>query len=259
MDVAFIHFMIQFLSTAGVFCLFGLILWLSNRLFYFFIGERARAVCVATGIVGTPVHEIGHAIFCVLFFHKIDKISFFQPNNDDGVLGYVNHSYNRRNPYQQLGNFFIGIGPILFGGALLLVFLRFLVPDLFFEFVSKCDHITLSNCLQTTFSGLTILFRSENYKDGFFWIFLILAALISLHMSLSLADVKTGLVGLLYLVLLLFGVDVVLFFFFPNVQNALSLACLRIGMFSVFFFSVALAISLLLNFVFVWTRIKKRG
>ena len=67
---------------------------------------------------GVMVHEVGHAFFCVLFGHRIVSMRLFRPGRD-GTLGYVEHSWNRRNLYQSVGNFFIGTGPIWFGSALI--------------------------------------------------------------------------------------------------------------------------------------------
>jgi hypothetical protein len=71
------------------------------------------------GWLGTAVHELGHAFFALIFAHKIKEIKLFTPKSANGTLGYVNHSYNKRSIYQRIGNFWIGIGPILFGTALL--------------------------------------------------------------------------------------------------------------------------------------------
>lgn len=71
--------------------------------------------------LGTAVHEIGHAFFAVLFLHKITDMSLFTPNSATGNLGHVSHSYNKASIYQNIGNFWIGIGPILFGTALLFI------------------------------------------------------------------------------------------------------------------------------------------
>jgi hypothetical protein len=63
--------------------------------------------------LGTTIHEAGHALFAVIFRHKINKIKFFSPDPATGTLGYVDHSYNKKSLYQQVGNLFIGIGPII--------------------------------------------------------------------------------------------------------------------------------------------------
>ena len=69
---------------------------------------------------GVAVHELSHAFFCIVFRHKITKLVLFSPE-EDGTLGYVNHTYNSRSYYQRIGNFFIGTGPI-WGGIFILFF-----------------------------------------------------------------------------------------------------------------------------------------
>jgi hypothetical protein len=38
--------------------------------------------------LGTPIHELGHALFCVIFMHRIVEIEFFKPDPLTGTLGY---------------------------------------------------------------------------------------------------------------------------------------------------------------------------
>jgi hypothetical protein len=78
-----------------------------------------RGYLIAFGWLGTAVHEIGHAIFCLLFGHKITGMKLFSHDKHSGSMGYVNHSYNAKNLYHQIGNFFIGLGPVIFGSVLL--------------------------------------------------------------------------------------------------------------------------------------------
>ncbi len=48
-----------------------------------------------TAFIGTPIHEIGHAIMCIIFNHKIMDIKLLNLKDKSGVLGYVKHSYNK--------------------------------------------------------------------------------------------------------------------------------------------------------------------
>lgn len=167
------------------------------------------------GWLGTAVHELGHALFAILFRHKITAINLFNIKAKDGKLGYVNHSYNRRSHYQRIGNFFIGIGPILLGSILLYFF-----SWLFFgfgyskiqayEFVNE-DIFTMSNfgvIISTTWHNVWSYFGVvfAGPQTGFFKIiiFIYLLYAIGSSITLSKADIEGSLDGFKYFVLFLF-------------------------------------------------------
>ena len=123
--------------TLGTLVICGLTVALCRKLFLAMMGDGfGRGVVLATSIVGTPIHEIGHALMCLLFGHRITAMSLWQPRSKDGNLGYVTHTYRRRNPYQVLGNLFIGIGPIFSGLAVLMLALRVGFPNTFSDYAS---------------------------------------------------------------------------------------------------------------------------
>lgn len=72
----------------------------------------SKAMFYASAMIGTPLHELSHAVMALVFGHKIHKIKFFQ-FGQDGRLGYVEHNWNRRSLYQSIGMFFIAIAPML--------------------------------------------------------------------------------------------------------------------------------------------------
>ncbi len=191
---------------AGIF-IFGTIIQLVSHVTFKSL-ERAfgRGGVYAVAWLGTPVHELGHALFCVIFLHKIDSIAFFKPEPDTGTLGYVNHSWSRWNPWQVLGNFFIGIGPVLLGGAALFGLFYLLVPDASRAWddvlaiyraggdFSFGGFFTMLGDASLTM--LRVLFTAENAGAWQFWVFLYLAVCIAANIRLSLADLKTALTGL---------------------------------------------------------------
>jgi hypothetical protein len=99
------------------------------------------------GWLGTAVHELGHAFFALIFAHKIKEIKLFTPKSANGSLGYVTHTYNKRSIYQRIGNFWIGIGPILFGTSLL-----FLINLILF----RVDFASLNNAGYGTDALITL-------------------------------------------------------------------------------------------------------
>ncbi|HUU29151.1 MAG TPA: M50 family metallopeptidase [archaeon] len=78
------------------------------------------------GWLGTLVHELGHAVFCPLFGHRVTGMRLFSLSTRRQNAGYVCHSYNGWNPYHLIGNFFISIGPLVLGSFLIYLSLRYL-------------------------------------------------------------------------------------------------------------------------------------
>lgn len=222
MENLFLNYLFQILSVVGVFYVFGLLLWLLNMLFYKMLGGGAYGFCIATGFLGTPIHELGHAFFCLIFMHKIKEIRLFRPNNKDGVLGYVSHTYNKKNVYQQIGNFFIGIGPILFGSAVMFLVMSLLVPETFDKVFTSAGSTTLETFLPNLWKTVTEIFSGENLGDYKWWIFIVVAVLVTIHMTLSPADVKGSLAGMGYILIILLLVNVALYFLAPAFQKEMT-------------------------------------
>ncbi len=103
----------------------GLAVWLCQRTFCIFVGEYSgRPLLLAASALSTPLREAGHALGCMLFFHRIEDMCLFNANDPDGELGFVEHSYNPRNPIALLGNLAYALAPVALGlFAVLIVFL----------------------------------------------------------------------------------------------------------------------------------------
>lgn len=251
---------LQLLVTVGVIVLAGLILAAGKRLFLRACGAGAYRLERITGIVGTPVHELSHALFCVLFGHKITEICLWSPHASGGALGYVRHSYRKKNLWHQIGNFFIGIAPILGGSAVLVLLLRLLLPGTAASLFGILGHagerilgasgVTIQSFLsfgRLVLDTLQVLFAKENFAVWQWYLYLFLAVLILIHMEVSRADIKSGWIGFLFLFLLLLLCDTVLFFVYPNGLAALTSACLVAGAFLAAFLTTALVLSCILS------------
>ncbi|WP_338209806.1 hypothetical protein [Lactiplantibacillus paraxiangfangensis] len=98
-------------------------------------GINSQVYC---GFLGIMLHEISHLILAIIFRHGIQSVQLLKrphlhPNTDDDddlALGYVNHTWNRHDPYQVIGNLFIGIAPIFGCTAALLGLDLWLAPGL---------------------------------------------------------------------------------------------------------------------------------
>ena len=242
----FSAFLLQMLPTVGAVFVFGFVIYQLNRLFYANFGAGGRAVCYATGFVGTPVHELSHALMCLLFLHRINEIRLFQIS-DDGTLGYVNHAYNERNIYQQIGNFFIGVAPILCISAILYIAAYKLLPS-FAAGVQAAGETASARAILTSVKAF---FASA--KSWRWWVFVAVGMLLALHMNLSTADIKGAWSGLLTLLVVVAVVDTVLYFVAVSALDAFTAFMLAAASYMICFFAVALILSLfalVLSFLF---------
>ncbi len=205
-------FIYQIIFTVGVIVLFGLLIALCRRGFCRLLGRAGPKVLLITGIVGTPIHELSHALMCLVFGHKIEEMRLYSPSSSDGSLGYVSHSFNQRNLYHQIGNFFIGIAPVVGGSGVLLLLSLIMVPDVFSNVAYILSDIGTAQGITELFSAIGEIFISifdfSNAQDVLWWIFILLALMISSHMELSSADIKGSIKGLLLLCALLLAADV---------------------------------------------------
>ena len=217
------NFFNQMLFTVGVVVAFGLLIAVCRRGFCRIVGYNGPKILLITGAVGTPIHELGHALMCLIFGHRIDEIRLFDPDDENGTLGYVSHSYNSRNIYHQIGNFFIGVAPVLCGSGVLILLMRLLVPDVFFA-VSGSLWASSSFSFGAVFATIGAIFSFSNFGNILWWLFIILALMISSHMELSMADIKGGLVGLGFIAGALLAVDAVLYLVAPSLLVGLTSA-----------------------------------
>lgn len=158
--------------------------------------------------IGTPIHELSHALFCFVFGHKIQRIVLFNPDKR-GTLGYVTHSYNNRNLWQVMGNFFIGIAP-LFGGLLGLYLMTCLLLDDAASLFHLLKSSAFKNLANVQFSEVLSLINQIMHfiKKAYLqdplqviaWAYS--CAAISLHLSPSKEDIKGAWTGFILFILL---------------------------------------------------------
>lgn len=191
--------------TLGAVVICGLAVSMSRKLFVSMMGGGfGRGVVLATSIIGTPVHEMGHALMCLLFGHKITDMALWQPASRDGNLGYVTHAYRKRNLYHILGNLFIGIGPIFSGLGVLAMALWVGFPETFSAYVETATRMAAAGegGVALFLEGLKMLPRMLSELGGSavpVWgqliAFLVILS-VAQHVSLSPADIKGALTAI---------------------------------------------------------------
>jgi hypothetical protein len=159
-----------------------------------------RASLYPTAIIGVPLHELSHIAAAKFFGHRIVGYSLFEPDPSTGTLGYVRHGYRRRNPWQLIGTFFIGIAPFVVGAAALIAIGATMLPaDARAELLTNTDALVggwnhdvahLRSLASLAGYALTSVHASP-------WLFLqlYLAVAIATHMAPSARDLTGGLLG----------------------------------------------------------------
>ncbi len=200
----------QIIGVFGIFFLLGFLLSLiqnhTRKLYLNTVGWKG---ILWTSWIGTPIHEFGHLLFAKIFRHKITKVAIFQPNEETGELGSVDHSYNPRSLYQKVGNFFIGSAPMIFGSIFIWLMVYLLLPggDKIYQTL-----FTSSDSLQSIFSStvkmLIILFHPQNFSTWTYWLFLYITFAIASHLAPSQVDRKGMWQGFSWIILILFFVNI---------------------------------------------------
>ena len=188
------------LSFFAVFLLFALGLQLITmslrRRWYDLLGERSWTILAAPG---TVIHETGHALFCLLFRHRILEIKFFSPQ-PDGTMGMVSHSWDTKSLYQRAGNFFIGMGPVFTGISAIILITALLLPEVWGELDAPKVY-TMSD-LGAAFVSVTCHLIRAFGTPGLWlnwqsWVWLLLVLLIGSHVTLSREDLKNASIGII--------------------------------------------------------------
>ncbi len=179
-------------------------------------GSRLSVWATAPGVM---LHEFSHALFCLIFRHRIREFVLFSPQKN-GTLGWVSHEWDRRSLWQNIGCFFIGVAPLVFGVlAILFLTLLLLPPHEALPFPELPDGGMAGFRLQfrATFLGLCGLWvKPEILSDWRFWLWLYAMIAIGSQITLSRADLAGAKSGVLVLTGVLIAAALVLAVILPR-------------------------------------------
>ncbi len=201
----------QLVLGFGLVAILGVLLSLSQRWIFLYLYRviGLRGVVWSTGWLGTPIHELSHVIVAVACGIKVTKVQLYDPDPDDGKLGFVRYIKPELKPTQLhkvVGTFLLGIAP-LFGGGLVLLSVLYLVcpgAPLVFEAARKYAQMVVSAPPDAVLRGFVELLRTT-YHAIFLqgalswrpWVFLYVSMCVGAHLAPSRADMEGGLVGFL--------------------------------------------------------------
>lgn len=147
-----------------------------------------------TGMIGAPLHELGHCIACVLFGMRILQVRFFAPDAATGMLGFVRFAYNPRSAWHAIGLLVQGIAPAIIGYCTIVYFLHPTIDVGWLPFEQVTGPITEGiNTAWISTVGQVVCGTWLGVGSG------ALAIVIGLHAIPSSADLRLALRGALVL------------------------------------------------------------
>lgn len=193
------HSALQFTYFFGAFGLGALALTvLSKATNKLLVAINCRTVRVYFfELVGVPVHEFSHVFFCKLFGHEVTMVKWFDPNGKNGASGAVQHQFNPWNPYHRIGQFFIGLAPVIAAPFILAILLRVFIPSSQgpLERVLQFAAVPSEQFLPAYAPLCNLFFSHETYQSWKFWLFFAIASAVVSQIELSKADLLQALSG----------------------------------------------------------------
>ena len=216
-NILFVYLQLLLLTLA-VPVVFGVVVWAIQRLFCHLVGAGVgRPLLLGASALSTLLREVGHMCACVIFFHRIIDIKLLDLRDPDGELGFVEHSYNPRNPIALLGNLFYALFPVVLGLLAVLVILLTCFRGVIAPFFDEVAQLTqtgggFADYARLCWDFLPRMFaqRSSGIFSAVVGAILLLAIVLGIHVDpRELFDAVSGL--LVYAVLAFAGAGILVF------------------------------------------------
>ena len=195
---------------------------LNARLLHRVVGNHITLLIIG---IGTMFHELSHALFCLIFHHKIIEINLLSYDPQATSLGYVSHQWDKTSFYQSAGNFFIGLAPLFTG-----LVAYFLGNELFSGYgiatpsvvhtaagtgVVYADELPymLMSMIHSVYRGMLQLFVIGNLKNIWFYPYVLFSITIAYAVAPSFSDLRGAFSGMLALIALIVLANVVMHVF----------------------------------------------
>ncbi|MBQ7338307.1 MAG: hypothetical protein IJW40_07630 [Clostridia bacterium] len=198
--------MVEILTyTFGVMAVCAYVVEQCHRATYALLGRRAgRFFWYATALPGAPIHELGHALMCLLFCHRIEEFHLL-PGRSHAAC--VEHSYHRKNPYAAFGNIPIALGPLFSCLAVMLGVLYLAFPNTMTTYLDTISALQDSGSISMMEAGremwkmIRSLFTEASTPRFLRLLGAYLLVSMSLHVRLSTADLRSMAPGIPWAVL----------------------------------------------------------
>lgn len=231
----------------GIFFLFGIVLsLLEQRIQRQYQQTLGWKSILWTAWIGTPVHELSHVLIAKFFFYRIHEIKLFQPNKENGTLGYIEYSYNKWNPWQRIGEFFVGAAPMIVGSAILFFIFTIGIGQQnsttgLLQLSTQSDSTIMLHTVQQSFLGL---FQKENLRSPIFWMWIYISFCIVTHIAPSKRDRRAMWSGFIIIIILILAANTVAYILHKDISASVLYIKKYLGIFTMIY-TYTLLVSLL--------------
>ena len=191
--------------------LFGVVASFCHGAFFSLVGYgRCRGVALLFHLLITPMREFAHLVACILTMHHVADFRLLNLYDPDGEIGFVEHSYSRRNPLALFGNFLFAVLPAALGLFLVFVVVLCCFGSSFGEFSSALSAMGESGASFGEYAGLAFGFVASMFRDATSGVFLkilgaVLLLILSIGTFISLQDLADSISGIVIFGIILFS------------------------------------------------------
>ncbi len=201
--MSFLEYYLQILIfTAALPLGLGLGVYFLYRTFCSLVGQgRGKPILWLLHVILVPMREFAHLVACVVSFHRVHDFCLLNPHDPEGELGFVEHSYNRKNPVAVLGNFLFAVLPAALGLALVALVVSVCFGGVFGELSASVGALVEAEAGFGEYVKLALRFFPSMFKGqgtlGAKIVGSLLLVVISLGVFVSLDDLVGGFSGML--------------------------------------------------------------
>lgn len=146
---------------------FGLCISLCKAAFCSLVGYRqGRPVLLGLHVIITPLRELAHLIACLLTMHRVTEFQLLNLRDPNAEIGFVEHSYNRKNPLALFGNFLFALMPFLLGLSLSLLIVNACFHGAFQGLLAEVGQLGERGAGLGEYVGLTFAFIPRLFRDA---------------------------------------------------------------------------------------------
>ena len=153
---------------------------------------RWKKLWLIPASIGTPIHELSHAITAIVLGHRVHRVQLFSPQPDGG-LGYVEHTHRFGGVVGMITTTLISLAPIAGGLGMVYVITLLLYPSAIEPSFSEAN-LSFWGVIASSIEHSKTLWSEPWGTEE--WIWLLLVTSIIAFMAPSPADYRNALPGL---------------------------------------------------------------